>query len=231
MEYDVQELREKIDNYFSGILSKEELGRWAGGAYLDLLRGGYVEIKKITLYPFLKTISTFHIEDNPLDDEYPCSKGDIREIQNVLHGEREFHFQVEMSIPLQVYNMFLGNPHYDLKKRERFAKIQNEIFYLLQGKVENYSNIAEYLNMNLVKKNETVQDILEEHILKLCKVLFEVSSSGIKRKSGRKIYPQKTSSDYLTDMLNNYLECYQGKRNFNIVVSFQCGTPEILLLI
>ena len=49
-------LEEKIDSFFSGILSKDELGKWAEKAYFDLLRGGYVEIKKVKLYPFLKTL-------------------------------------------------------------------------------------------------------------------------------------------------------------------------------
>ena len=47
MEYNTKELMEKIDRYFEGELSKDDLGRWTERAYYDLLKGGYVENEKI----------------------------------------------------------------------------------------------------------------------------------------------------------------------------------------
>ena len=50
MEYDVNELKIKVDEYFLGRLTKENLGKWAEKAYYELLKGGYVEKKKVVLY-------------------------------------------------------------------------------------------------------------------------------------------------------------------------------------
>lgn len=46
MEYDINKLRKKLNSYFLGEISKQNLGEWAGKAYYDLLKGGYIECKK-----------------------------------------------------------------------------------------------------------------------------------------------------------------------------------------
>ena len=58
MEYDAKILLQRIDDYFTGIISKTDLGKWANKAYYDILKGGYVENEKIVIYPFVKVIST-----------------------------------------------------------------------------------------------------------------------------------------------------------------------------
>jgi len=233
MEYNMIKLEEKIDSFFSGILSKDELGKWAEKAYFDLLRGGYVEIKKVKLYPFLKTISAFAIKNNDWKDEFPCSENDVKEIQKILHGKQDFDFQVELAIPIQVYNMFGEKANYDFRKREMFVKIREEIFCFFQGITENNSNILNYINANLEnrEKPETIQGILEEHIYKLCKVLIKKCDAGIERKVGLKLYPQKNSQDYLGEKLKEYLDCYLGKRSFNILVSYRNGISEMLVFV
>ena len=104
MEYDVNELKIKVDEYFLGRLTKENLGKWAEKAYYELLKGGYVEKKKVVLYPFLKIISKFHNESNDIEDVYPCTEEEVKDIQQILHGNLEFDYQIEMAIPLHIYN-------------------------------------------------------------------------------------------------------------------------------
>ena len=48
-------------------MSKKDIGKWAENAYYDLLKGSYVETSKIVLYPFLKTLSRIHIDNNETD--------------------------------------------------------------------------------------------------------------------------------------------------------------------
>ncbi|MDO4261396.1 MAG: hypothetical protein Q4C82_04915, partial [Eubacteriales bacterium] len=137
MEFDVKSLEEKLNCYFKGDISKEDLGAWAKKAYYDILRGGYVEIKKIVMYPFLKTISTFHVKESDKEDVFPCSEDDVKKIRDILNGVIEFEFDVELSIPSQVYNMFKGRHYYDEEKRETFAKLRNEMMQCFEqsGKI------------------------------------------------------------------------------------------------
>lgn len=41
----------------------------------------------------------------------------------------------------------------------------------------------------------------------------------------------KTAQDTLINKLVEYLDCYIGVRNFNIVVSYRDGAPDMLLLV
>jgi hypothetical protein len=66
MEFELDDIKKKIDDYFLGNLSKEELGEWAKKEYYDLLKGEFLELKKIIGYPFLKVISKFHIKEDDI---------------------------------------------------------------------------------------------------------------------------------------------------------------------
>ena len=70
MEFGLFEFSDQLNKYFRGELTKNELGMWGEKAFYDLLKGGYIENKKIVLYPFLKTVSKFHIEENDAEDIY-----------------------------------------------------------------------------------------------------------------------------------------------------------------
>lgn len=49
MEFDINKLRKKLNSYFLGAISKQNLGVWADRAYYDLLKGGYIECKKVII--------------------------------------------------------------------------------------------------------------------------------------------------------------------------------------
>lgn len=233
MLYDINELRDKIDSYFAGTLSKKELGVWAGQAYYDILKGSYVENKKIVLYPFLKTISSFHIESNDLEDTYPCSEEDVIEIQKILHGKKDFDFQVEMSIPAQAYNMFSEKPYFDEEKRKIFSELKQDILSYTQHEIRNGSKISEHISAYSENSEEkgTLLELLEEYILRLCRALFNTDSHELNRRYPLKLYPLKTNSDHTMEKLINCLDCYIGDKPFSVVVSYRKGMPDILLLV
>ena len=81
------------------------------------------------------------------------------------------------------------------------------------------------------KDKETVLDILEDHITKIYMSLFDINSGELERKADLKLYPLKTEHDYLAERLIEYLDCYTGDRNFNILVSYSSGLPDILLVL
>jgi len=86
MKFDLYEFSGRLNKYFHGELTKNDLGTWCEKAYYDLLKGGYVENKKIFLYPFLKTVSRFHIEENDAEDIYPSTEDELKHIQAILMG-------------------------------------------------------------------------------------------------------------------------------------------------
>lgn len=232
MVYDINELRSRVDDYLRGTLSKTDLGKWAENAYYDLLKGGYIEIQKIVLYPFLKTLSSIHIPPDDAKDIYPCAEKDVIDIQRILHGQRVFDFHVETAIPPQVYTMFSEKQYFDTEKREKMCGLKRDILCYTQNKTDD-AQFSKYINLfpAVSKEAETILDILENYIARLCITLFDTDTHEVSRKNVSKLYPIKTEQDTLINKLVEYLDCYIGARNFNIVVFYRDGEPDMLLLV
>lgn len=233
MEYNTKELMEKIDRYFEGELSKDDLGRWTERAYYDLLKGGYVENEKIVVYPFVKIISTFHIIENDKDDIHPCAEENVKMIQDILHGRRDFNFTVEISIPIQVYSMFKERYYFDKERRDMFLKLRDMFgCYFEQGQVfpDEIASQVEMI-MDLKQQNKTVLDTLEKHILRFIKVLFKNNLDELGLQRNLKLYAQKLEQNTMEEKLISYLDCYIGKRNFEILISYTDGNPDFFIVV
>lgn len=233
MKYEFQILRKNIDSFLSGKLSKEELGKWAEKAYYDLLRGEYVETSKIVIYPFLQTISRIHVKINDVKDEYPCSKESVKEIQDILHGNQDYDFQVEVAIPFTVYDMFKSE-FFDKNKYNFFLEFRS----LIQDNINDESmdkndknKLVESLNYlaDMEISHGTIHGILEERMIMICKALFEFNAFDVCLKKGFKLYPTKSNS-LLVDKLVNCIDCYVGEKSFNVIVSFRNGLPHLTVL-
>mgnify|MGYP001041126075 CR=1 FL=1 len=77
----------KLNQYFKGELLKEEMGIWSMKAYYALMKGEYIQLEKLQVYHFLKTISTFHVIPNDITEEYPCTEKKVKDILEILKGK------------------------------------------------------------------------------------------------------------------------------------------------
>ena len=229
----MKKLREKIDRYFEGGLSKDDLGGWANRAYYDLLKGGYVENEKIVVYPFVKVISTFHLSENDKDDFYPCVEENVKMIHDILHGRRDFDFAVEISIPIQVYSMFKERDYFDKERREIFLKLRNLLVcYFEQDSVFNDETAAQIEEvMSLQQRDKIVLDTLEKYIFRFLKYLFKNCSNELGLKRNLKLYAQKSEQNIIAERLISYLDCYVGKRNFEMFISYTGGKPDFIIVV
>ena len=114
MEFEINDIKKNIDDFLSGDLLKKDLGEWAKSAYYDLLKGGYLEVKKIIGYPFLKVISKIHIEEDDTRDIFPCTLDEITFIRDILNGEYNENYSIDISISWDIHSDNLG-----LDKRKR----------------------------------------------------------------------------------------------------------------
>lgn len=48
---------------------------------------------------------------------------------DILNGTIDFEFDVEMSVPFQLYSMFIENPYLDAGRRAIFVRARNEIIF------------------------------------------------------------------------------------------------------
>lgn len=49
----------------------------------ELMKGEYIQLEKLQVYHFLKTISTFHVIPNDISEEYPCTEKEVQEILEI----------------------------------------------------------------------------------------------------------------------------------------------------
>lgn len=235
MEYGIGELKEKLDLYFSGKLSKRELGVWAERAYYDLLKGGYLENSKIILYPFLKKISQIHVPICDIEDRYPCSEEEVKNIRSIINGKGKMAFCLEIGIPIQVYNIFGDVPALDASKRELLKKIREELCDYFNKiaplREEMMIDIETFLNTKFYRG--TIMALLEDTIRTILKAMFIIEPDGniVSETPKLAIFPLKASQNSIKNKLLEYLDCYIGNRNFYILVSYDDGFGDISVII
>ena len=235
MEFDAEVLEEKIECYFRGEISQKDLGRWASTAYYDILRGGYVENKKVVIYPFLKIISTFHVEENDKEDVFPCSEDDVEKVRDILKGTIDFDFDIEMSIPTKLFDMFKEKKCFDMRKREIFKELRSEITKCVKQKgiIRNEIIVELKKTMSTACPIRTIQDFLEKDIIKLLKMVYvdEFAEICDKKTEYYKLYAQKSKDNLLLVRLIDYLDSYIGYKNFHLFVSFKKGVHHLFILV
>lgn len=233
MKFDVHGLQAKLDYYFTGKISKRELGEWANKAYYDILKGGYVEIEKVTIYPLLKILSTFHLEADDRNDIYPCTEEKVKEIQEIVNGKIDIDFDIEMSVPEQVYNMFKERAYYDKERREIFVKLRSIIACILkQGGIINEDMVKQLEIIRCLDfQNQTVQGILEKYIFSMGRILLENGIINENSKERYKLYAKKSDENAIIKKMLDYLDSYIGNNNFHLIVSFKKGVPDIFIIV
>lgn len=233
MEYCAKELIKRIDDYFVGAISKTELGEWANNAYYDLLKGGYIEKEKITIYPFIKIVSTFHLAENDKEDTFPCTEENVRMIQDILHGKKNLDFAVEISIPIQTYFMFKDKAYFDGKKRDFFVKLRDMILKHFKQERELNDEIRSQveLAMCMKRQDKVIMGILEEQIQWFLKILFVHDLAELGLQKNLKLYAKKSVQSVIEERLISYLDCYLGDRNFQLFIAFENGESNIHLIV
>lgn len=233
MKFDVDELQKKLDGYFTGKITKMELGEWANKAYYDLLKGSYIEIEKVIIYPFLKILSTLHLAPDERNDVYPCTEESAKRIQDIINGNIDFDFDIEMSIPIQVYNMFKERSYYDKKRREIFVELRSAIASFFEQGCLFDNDIRTKLEpvMSLNCQEQTIQGVLEKRIVSLVRILFANNSITEKEKESFKLYAQKSGENLIAERLLNYLDSYIGNNNFHLLVSYKKGVSDFFIIV
>lgn len=234
MEYEIVELKKKIDNYFTGMLSKEDLGRWSSLEYYDLIKGGYDDKCKLAVYPLIKAVSRFHMKENEIADEYPTTLAEIEEIQSILSGKMDFVFQIKVALPDCLYAEFLKRGYINAIDKRLFFDLYN-ILTSSDYNAEENSDTVQQILQNILKlkcENNTIHRELKEKIIKISEGIL---SEKFERKTGANslgLYVQRQcKTPNLIEKLIEYLECYLGKRNFYVLVSFKNGNVDTTIII
>ena len=222
----IKELKEKLNDYFSGKLSDKDLGKWANSIYYDILRGGYLRKDKLVIYPFVKKIAQFGIEINESEDRYPIEEHEVCHINDILHGRCNFDFQINISIPLILYNNS-NNEFLNMEHRHLFEKLLEEIeqYELQKTGLENLQENARKI-IKLPIDDTVILADLQRMIVQYCKTFIFLNLTGNEKIA--RLYAKKVSESPF-EKLKTYLKYYLGEKSFQVGISYEKGKVEYMI--
>ena len=228
MEINKEILQGKIDLYRSKKLTRNELGRWAKEAYYYLMKGEYIEIEKISLYHFLREISTFHIEPNDIADEYPCPEERVLEIGEILDGRKN----IQYTFFAKISKFVLQNSY---RTRYDYFKEMYRMVCILDSEEISPDMLRffkEYVDQD-TNEMQTLIDLFEVHIRTILTENIDFEDGMIDYRSGFWIYAADVARDksaFITD-LKKLLECILGERGFRISILYNKGRSNIMFVL
>ena len=230
MQINLKILKQKIDEYYNKTISKDDLGKWASKGYYALMKGEYIEIEKLEIYHFVRTISTFHIKPNDKKDEFPCSEEEVAKIRAILCGREDICYTVNIRI---YQNLYLEEKY--IAKLEEFKGLK-EIIDIISLEEVLPLQIDFLIKYGSHKPKEilTLVDLLEENIKDIIienidldeKQLDLIQTVGIYAGGGSKINRQN-----FLPSLNKLLDCVMGNIIFRISIIYKKGMPYLSIIL
>ena len=232
-------LEEKLRAYFSGTLSKCELGSWAKREYGIILQGGYLLIEKMEVYGFLKTISRFHVIPDDTKDEYPCDEEDVRKVYDILRGNQDYRSITSLRIPRHLFSLYRGRHKYlewdlDNERCKIIAEVRICIKDYLQKRhitKQQVDLIHKYMAFDNKYRN-TLVGLLDSYAIELLCHYCEFSGSSIGFKESGSLYI--THGDLLDDSpakdILEILDYATGNAAFKVCIGYAKGVPDLFIL-
>lgn len=221
-------LEQKINQFFCGELSRKDLGLWSMQAYYALMKGEYIEIDKLSIYHFLKTISTFHTIPNDIADEYPCSEEEVKEIMEILCGKKDLCY----TFNIRIYkNLYQKEPY---KSRwEVFKQLRNDLEDIDAENIPSslVNELVKYSKQNIDEIN-TLVDLLECHLKGIIADNINSEEEIIDFRQSIGIYVgRNVNKENFTQNLKKLLECIMGESLFRISIAYKKGIAHLSFIL
>ena len=224
-----KQLEQKIDQYYHKIITKYELGLWSMQAYYELMKGEYIEIDKLQIYHFLRTISTFHQIPNDIADEYPCTEEEVLNMKEILCGKMDINYTFNIKISKNIYQ----NQNYKTRYMS-FEKLQKNIEQLSLDNIPPSipDEWIEYINED-IKEVQTLIDLLECHIKGIITENIDLEEKIIDFRQSVGIYVggANINKQNFIPNLKKLLDCIMGNIFFRVSIVYTKGTPHLSLLL
>lgn len=223
-------LKQKINLYCNKEIEKEDLGLWAMEAYYALMRGEYIDIEKLKIYHFLRTISTFHMRPNDITGEYPCTENDVLEIKEILSGKREANYTFNIRIYKNIYQCEKYKYKFD-----NFVRLRGIIDEINVNKsIESWiiDELIDYVNQK-DSNIQTIIDFLEENIRCIIAENIDLDERLLDFRQSVGIYigGSEINKQFFIPNLKKLFDCVMGEMGFRISIIYRNGTANISFLL
>lgn len=220
----------KLNQYFKGELSREELGLWAMKLYYELMKGEYIQLEKLQVYHFLKTISTFHVIPNDITEEYPCTEKEVQEILEILEGKRDIYY----TFNIKIYEGLYKKEQY-INSQKIYAQLRNTIEKVDKDNIspEVISELVAYYKKNKnIKDVQTLIGLLECHIKGIIaeNINIEEEIADFRQSVGIYVGGTSISKENFLPNLRKLLDCILGDSFFRVSIAYIKGKPHLSLI-
>lgn len=217
MDHAYVDLKEKIYDHSSGILSENELCLWAKEAYYHFLSDSFLDIEKIYTYPFIRSLSALNTVPDDMADDFPCSDNEFEKIIDIISGKKNHFYSYRLHIP-----WFHKQMNCYRQKYKEYEKIRDDILNLPNSTKKVGSPLREQDQLNIA----TVIDLLE---FKITNILHDLNDD---RTSGKLVEmfgnnENQHDPDDLINMLVKYIDCFLGKNGIIVDISYYNGKPYL----
>ena len=216
--------------YFKGTISKTELGFWAKSEYNEILKGEYLLIRKLKIYPFIKVVSKVDIVANDIKDEYPCSDKELIEIYEIITGKKDFECIVDVSISPALFERHFSKFDYiGLKGLRDCLNL-----YLEKGKLYDDESIPirNFLSSRPKSSNETLISVLISTIYRMLKHYVFIENNTIYLKKNYGLYANRKTLDQneaVFDLIK-LLDYVTGEKLFKVHIVYVNGNDFLYIV-
>jgi len=222
-------LEEKINQYINNIITKKELGFWSMQAYYTLIKGEYIEIDKLSVYHFLRTISTFHMEPNDIADEYPCSEEEVLNIRDILCGSKDINY----TFNIKIFKNIFKNEKYEsrIEVFNKLSKAINEIPLNNMAQLE-LNELKDYVSQD-IDKIESLIDLLECHMKGIIveNIDFEDKIIDYRQSVGIYVGGTDNNKENFLPNLKKMLDCVMGDMFFRVSIIYKNGVSSLSIVL
>lgn len=230
MIYDSVGLKTKIEMYFNKEITLQELGHYCENAYYDIIKGEYLCINSLMIYPLIKKLDRLNVEPNDIKDEWPSSPSEINTVYEVLAGKRNAVFAIKIGLPTHISRLYTKDYN---NKKEQYCQLKTILSdYLSTGVIaDNSASMIESISTFAIKRSDTILDIIENHILAYI-LTISVDESQLRLMNPLGIYCEKRESmeDSVRETIEKVvrcIDCYIGDKNVDLQISYTDGIPKL----
>lgn len=221
-------LEQQIIRYVKREITKNELGVWAMLVYQDLMRGEYIEIDKLAIYHFIRTISFFHRGPDDMADEYPSTEKEILEIKEILQGKKDICYTFRVRICEFIYKMEKYKSR--LKQFETLYNLFDSFCVDKLSSVE-IDKLMKYCSQRV--SEQTLVDLLEMHIKGIIIENYDADEHIFSYRQSVGIYTGGSDINEVAFQsdIKKVLECAMGKRDFRVTIIYKKGVFNIMFVL
>jgi hypothetical protein len=202
-----------LQDYKQNKITQNELVKWAKSLLeTSLKKGGFLEINRFVIYPFISALSI----DDPWESIH---KDGIHDFLQILEGNKNMKYACYLKIPVEFQKYPISGILHVLNNYKETEKMSDGDFEILE----------ELIN---VKDKIIVTNFADFIFCDMVDLLCELPIDSYSESNYNSLYLGSTDikANDVVGKLVKLLECYNGEKEFRVNLVYQSGVRIINII-